>query len=792
MKTSQNPWPQVAMALLCLAVLLALPPAARAQDGKPATPSGIQLTPPEDTKAKDGAARPASPEESVEMVQLTFPENLEVRLLITYVSQRLGINFLYDEAIGKKRVTLLTPTKIPKDSLMGLLESVLRMTGLAIVDADQPGWKRIIPATNLLDRTKDFQEDPQKLRTADDQAVISQVFRLESVPLSNVQQAINPFLSKPGGNIFTIPSRNLLVVTDYAGNLKRAAAVIALMDRPGRQATIRFLPVEHTVASELAKQVAELLKERDALSGAAPAKGAAAGEALSIKAEPRSNQIVLISTGERDKEVLELIQALDTPESGETKTYRFEHVTPQRIDQLAKELVGEQMRRQFRSTIDEESGLYVVTAPPAAHQQITTLAKELDTPATEAEFSSVQFYKLVNTTAASVLATIRAIDTDGQGLAELARQATQIGVRDPATGRFTGPNTPPPGVGKELPKPPSHTSGRIKGKTPAKGAAASSRLPTMTAKTQDATVTADPNTNTLIVVAPPPVQRIYKQLIAVLDKRRPQVMIEVTLVTLDTSGDFSLGVELSRAGGAGGTRRYLVFNSFGLSEPDTETGSLAIKPGVGFNGALVGIDTINVVLRALRSSGRSKVVSAPRVLVNDNATATLSSVSESPFTSINSSDTVATTSFAGYAEAGTTLTVTPHISEGEHLNLNYSVTLNSFTGEGSGGIPPPRQTNTLSSEVTVPDGYTVIVGGLTSKTQSETSAVVPWLGEQEWLKYILGSHSNNQAQSTLFAFIRPIILRDDEFEDLKFLSEREVKAAEMPADLPSGEPLIMK
>jgi general secretion pathway protein D len=45
---------------------------------------------------------------------------------------------------------------------------------------------------------------------------------------------------------------------------------------------------------------------------------------------------------------------------------------------------------------------------------------------------------------------------------------------------------------------------------------------------------------------------------------------------------------------------------------------------------------------------------------------------------------------------------------------------------------------------------------------------------------------------TLFVFIRPVILRDDKFEDLKFLSEREVRAAGVPADLPQSEPLTIR
>ncbi|GAG00230.1 unnamed protein product, partial [marine sediment metagenome] len=257
----------------------------------------------------------------------------------------------------------------------------------------------------------------------------------------------------------------------------------------------------------------------------------------------------------------------------------------------------------------------------------------------------------------------------------------------------------------------------------------------ITARTPDATVTADTNTNTLIVIAPPEVQRIYEHLIRELDKRRPQVMIEVTLVTLDTSDNFSLGVELSGSGGIGSTD-YLVFSSFGLSKPDKTTAELELIPGAGFNGVLISPGTAQVVLRTLASNGRSKVVSSPKVLVNDNATATLASISEAPFTSINASDTVSTTSFAGYASAGTTVTVTPHISEGQHVQLEYSITVNSFTGEGAAGIPPPRQTNEINSKVTIPDGYAVVVGGLTRKDFSSTVSSIPLLGEIPILKYL--------------------------------------------------------
>ena len=152
-----------------------------------------------------------------------------------------------------------------------------------------------------------------------------------------------------------------------------------------------------------------------------------------------------------------------------------------------------------------------------------------------------------------------------------------------------------------------------------------------------------------------------------------------------------------------------------MSTPNANTGQLAIVPGLGFNGALLSSDAASVVVRALQQNSRARVTSAPRILVNDNNLGTLSTVSEFPYASVNASQTVATTSFGDYVQAGTTITVTPHISESDYLQLEYSVLLSSFTGaaitQSGTTLPPPRQSNSVQSEVTIPDGSTIIVAG---------------------------------------------------------------------------------
>ncbi|MCC7407859.1 MAG: type II and III secretion system protein, partial [Phycisphaeraceae bacterium] len=160
-------------------------------------------------------------------------------------------------------------------------------------------------------------------------------------------------------------------------------------------------------------------------------------------------------------------------------------------------------------------------------------------------------------------------------------------------------------------------------------------------------------------------------------------------------------------------------------------------------------------------------------------------------TSVNASNNVATTSFAGYATAGTTITLTPHISEGDHLQLAYAIELSAFSGDGGEGIPPPRQTNAIESEVTVPDGHTIVVGGLNRKDFSETIQKFPLLGDIPLVKYLFSNRSKNQSENTLFVFLRPVILRGDSFEGLKYLSRLDREAAGLAEDLPASEPLLM-
>ena len=233
-----------------------------------------------------------------------------------------------------------------------------------------------------------------------------------------------------------------------------------------------------------------------------------------------------------------------------------------------------------------------------------------------------------------------------------------------------------------------------------------------------ARVSADVATNSLIVLAPASVQPIYERLIRSLDRRRPQVMIEADMVAVDTSDNFSLGVEVS-IGDRTGDNEDLQIHLFRTERSrsdhrDADPQSRAL----GFNGVLLDPDVADVIVQALSSHSRAEVLASPKILVNDNQTGTLESVASFPFSSVNTVNTISSNSLGGEQQAGTIITVTPHINEDNHLQLEFDVEFSSFeggpisTGGENPGLLPPRDASiALGSVVTIPDGQTVVVGG---------------------------------------------------------------------------------
>jgi general secretion pathway protein D len=114
------------------------------------------------------------------------------------------------------------------------------------------------------------------------------------------------------------------------------------------------------------------------------------------------------------------------------------------------------------------------------------------------------------------------------------------------------------------------------------------------------------------------------------------------------------------------------------------------------------------------------------------------------------------------------LTISPHISEGNYVNLNIDILVEKFVGTvaATTTIPPPKTSRQIVTTVNVPDRYTVVIGGLITNDESETAQGVPFLWKIPILGHLFRRDQESRTKSTLYVFVTPVILYDQAWGDL--------------------------
>ena len=191
-------------------------------------------------------------------VQLKLRGNVDLRAFVDYVGQRLNLSFIYDDEIAVKRINVRAPDEVPVRSLLELLGSVLKMEGLILVDADTPGWLRIIDKSEMPRHIQS--ERPSDANPA---APVTHMFTLENADPQSVLPLIRDFLTDAGGTVVAVSETGTLIVTDYSSVIDNLATIIRMLDQ-GRGATqVKYYRVQHASVSELVMKAGEALNSRN-------------------------------------------------------------------------------------------------------------------------------------------------------------------------------------------------------------------------------------------------------------------------------------------------------------------------------------------------------------------------------------------------------------------------------------------------------------------------------------------------------------------------------------------------
>ena len=312
----------------------------------------------------------------------------------------------------------------------------------------------------------------------------------------------------------------------------------------------------------------------------------------------------------------------------------------------------------------------------------------------------------------------------------------------------------------------------------------------------DASVTiwADVATNALIITAPP---KIMKSLMAVIDKldiRRAQVQVEALIVEVDVNKSSNLGVQWILYGQGGNTVPAAVTNfpgsgtgivnlaaaALGGTTTSTTTGTTGVGGVAGAvsaltTGATLAIGRYNptsgtnfaAIVQALRSDGSSNIISTPSLITMNNEEAEVKVTQEIPLITGSFSNTQAsisgtTSPFTTIQreEVGTILKVTPHINEGNSVQLKIEQEDSSPGAKLTDSADISTNKRSIKTTVLIEDGGIIVLGGLMSDTVTQSEDRVPVLGAIPLLGNLFKSRSGSRQKKNLLVFIRPKILRD--------------------------------
>jgi general secretion pathway protein D len=287
---------------------------------------------------------------------------------------------------------------------------------------------------------------------------------------------------------------------------------------------------------------------------------------------------------------------------------------------------------------------------------------------------------------------------------------------------------------------------------------------------QGVSIQAHKETNSLVINAPPPVLREITHTIQKLDIRRPQVRVEAIIAEVSLDFIKELGVQwqgLSAGGVGGGTNFGTRGNILGLTSVEALS-TLNQGINLGF------IDTnsegnvqLGVLLSALASNTNNNILSTPSVVTLNHKEAKLTVGQEVPFVTGQYTNTGNNNGAASpfqtiqREDVGITLTVTPHINDGDQIVMDISQEVSSIAQTSQNAVDLITNKRTLNTSVMVPNNEILVLGGLIDENVQETVSKVPVLGDIPVIRNLFRHKKKTKIKRNLMVFLRPVILRDN-------------------------------
>ena len=434
------------------------------------------------------------------------------------------------------------------------------------------------------------------------------------------------------------------------------------------------------------------------------------------------NALIISDHASNIARLAEIVYRIDVAESSTTEIVQLKEAWVEDmvalLEQLAPEQIGKGAKGPNKITLvaSERTNSIVIKGDPGSISRVVALIKQLDIPANRA--GTIQVVRLAHSDAAELAAIL-----------------------------------------KEL------ISQNGKGDKPGQDIATS--------------IQADEALNALVIKADPSTMAELKDIIAKLDVRRLQVLIEAVIVEVTTTFNRKLGTEFSVVD-AGSNVPLISTTNTNISNlvnsiATAAAGGATALPSLDSN--VVGAGRLSetgsnfaLLISALATNNNVDLLSTPSITTMDNEEAKIFVGQNVPFrtgsTTTGSNGTTNPFTTIQRQEVGLTLDVTPHVHDGSLIRLEISqevseVVENQNIGS-AGSADLITSTSTIDTTVLADNNEIIILGGLIRNNTTGTENKVPFLGDIPVLGRLFKSTTTGTEKKNLMIFLRPTVVNSVE------------------------------
>lgn len=505
-----------------------------------------------------------------------------------------------------------------------------------------------------------------------------------------------------------IPSGNAIKIVPNTESIENATKVATRL-RPGTgsEVVVRVIPLENVSASQLVPIIRPMLPQWSNIATYMP-----------------GNVLILLGRADNIKRIVEVIHNIDKTSQNDIEVIPLRQASAAQMATVLNNLQSASRSTgdtpQISIAADERSNSLLLSGNKYARLHMRFLIQKLDKPTSGVQGNTEVVYLryLKAKELAPVLGkTVQHMLDKGNGPAgNTSSGAMQTTYASNATSK----------TGKTEPE-------------------------------NETSIQAEPSTNALIVTAPPAMMRAINAIIAKLDVRPAQVLVEAVIVEIDQNDLDNLGIKWgteASANASTGTNASpnTVTNSF----PTYGTNVFGIIPSVQFQ----------AVLSALHNKTGVNILSTPSVVVLDNKKAVLEVGQTVPNETGSYSTTGGSTSqptpfnTIGTLPVTLKLEVTPQINLGSSVRLTIKLQNDSLQNPDNPTLTPIINTSKIDNSVIIKSRDVLVLGGLISNNLTDSEDKIPLLGDLPIFGNLFKHKTRRMAKKNLMVFIKTTILHN--------------------------------